>query len=116
MSKWRTILVGTVASGALATGAFLPAHAERIDVPGAGSITVAGDPMTQTGHVTADGTIAGTPGDGYITAGNDGVDGPTGVCADDNGSNANPQDDPATPGVDNPGGSTSPTCTPDVTG
>lgn len=108
MTTWRAVLVGAMAGGALAAGSLIPAHAEPtvVETP-AGTITADGNPETQVGHITADGTVTGTPLDGYVTAGNDGVDGPTGVCADDNGSNANPYD-----AETNPGGSSSPTCTP----
>lgn len=86
MSKWRAVLVGAMASGALAAGAFIPAHAERVEVPGVGSVSATGDPTTQSGRITADGEAGNPdPADGYVTAGNDGT-GPDGVCADDEGS------------------------------
>jgi hypothetical protein len=112
MSKFRVLFVGATAAGAFAAASFIPAFAADappVHVDGVGTLTIAGDPATQTGHITADGEIDEPSGhlDGYITAGNDGVDAPAdaGVCADDNGSNANPYD-----ATTNPGGSDSPDC------
>lgn len=107
MTKWRAVLVGTMAGGALAVGSLIPAHADpTVVTTPIGTITADGDQGTQTGHITADGN-ADNPAvlGGYVTVGNDGADGPAGACADDNGSNAN-----AYNAQTNPGGSSSPTC------
>lgn len=82
MSKWRAVLVGAMASGALAAGAFIPAFAD----------TPAGPVVTDIGELHVHGT---GPSDGSITA--DGaednpepVDGSAtlsgeGICTSDDG-------------------------------
>lgn len=75
MSKWRAVLVGAMASGALAAGAFIPAHADPNPIVD-----------SQIGHLHSDGssiTAEGKEGnpepfDGYARVGSGGV------CTGDN--------------------------------
>lgn len=84
MSKLRALLVGATAAGALAVGSFAPALAESVPVDGVGTLTVNIDPAG-SGEITADGTVAGTPLDGYVTAYGDANAQDGDICADDNG-------------------------------
>lgn len=103
MSKWRAVLVGAMASGALAAGAFIPAHAEDTPLP-AGGITVhssdgGGDPMQGYLVLSGDGTVAPN---GYI-----GISGPDeGLVGCYDGEftpgSANRIDPTATPNPDSP--------------
>ncbi len=99
MSKLRVLLVGATAAGAFAAASFIPAHAQDVNVPGVGTLSVDGNPAGPSGHITANGEDAnGDYAGGYIVAGNDGTGNADGVCADTIGSpgstpdaNGNPQ-------------------------
>ncbi|MFZ6004387.1 MAG: hypothetical protein ACOYXM_10700 [Actinomycetota bacterium] len=84
MTKWRAVLVGAMAGGALAAGAFIPAQAETVVTP-IGNATV--DVGSGGGEVTADGAPTNPdPLDGYVTAYGDPVTQSGDICADDEGS------------------------------
>lgn len=102
----KKLLVTAIVGGLATAGAsLLPAQAN--DCPAtdtdpsdnsisvqtdAGGVCAAGDPVTQTGHIWADGNDGNPdPADGYISASNDGST-TTGICADDNGGPA-PEED-----------------------
>ena len=74
MTKWRAILVGAMASGALAAGAFIPAHADPLVPTPIGELHVHGQ------SVTADGAEGNPePLDGSATLSSEGI------CTSDDG-------------------------------
>lgn len=76
MTKWRVVLVGAMASGALAAGAFMPAHADPLVPTPIGELHVHGQ------SVTADGAESNPePVDGSATLSSGGV------CTSDDGDN-----------------------------
>lgn len=80
MTKWRAILVGAMASGALAAGAFIPAHADHVSSP-IGTLHVEGS-GPDDGKITADGASTNEePVDGSASLSGDGV------CTSDDGDN-----------------------------
>lgn len=81
MTKWRAVLVGAMASGALAAGAFIPAHADPLVPTPIGELHLHGT-GPDDGSITADGHEDNPePADGSATVSADGV------CTSDDGDN-----------------------------